>query len=85
VHELHAWRLSQQKAIASAHVVTNEKEVKGFMRQAKLIGECLHAYGIHSVTVQAESADGGVLGGGEGKKECQISCGSVCEDLTCCG
>ncbi|TVY67430.1 Zinc/cadmium resistance protein, partial [Lachnellula suecica] len=96
VHELHAWRLSQHKAIASAHVVTSKEGVRGFMNQAKLIGECLHAYGIHSATLQPECATGPLLESGDdgesslvrqrsGKSVCQITCGELCEDLTCCG
>jgi len=97
VHELHAWRLSQNKAIASAHVVTSEQEVVGFMSQAKLMGECLHAYGIHSATLQPEFSTSKTLresdGGGQAllqqisseKSVCQIKCGELCEDLTCCG
>ncbi|TVY40554.1 Cobalt uptake protein [Lachnellula subtilissima] len=97
VHELHAWRLSQNKAIASAHIVTLEQEVVGFMGQAKLIGECLHAYGIHSATLQPEFSASTTLRESEGegqalsqqiyseKSVCQIRCGELCEDLTCCG
>ncbi|PGH14048.1 hypothetical protein AJ79_03318 [Helicocarpus griseus UAMH5409] len=54
IHELHAWRLNQNKAIASAHVVTADSSLANFMVRARHIGECLHAYGIHSVTLQPE-------------------------------
>lgn len=55
VHELHVWRLDQKKAIASAHVVVDEQqEMSGWMRMMKVVGECLHEYGIHSATVQPE-------------------------------
>ncbi|KAI0196020.1 cation efflux family protein [Xylaria flabelliformis] len=57
VHELHIWRLDQQKAIASAHVVVSNNEMADFMDRAKTVSECLHAYGIHSATVQPELAD----------------------------
>ncbi|KAI0489792.1 cation efflux protein [Xylaria cf. heliscus] len=56
VHELHIWRLDQKKAIASAHVVVSNNEMADFMDQAKTVKECLHAYGIHSATVQPELA-----------------------------
>ncbi|KAG4415553.1 hypothetical protein IFR04_011317 [Cadophora malorum] len=95
IHELHAWRLSQNKALASAHVLTSNDSLTNFMNQARLINECLHAYGIHSTTLQPELATTiGVDGGRElnGLRQrpvktasCQISCGSLCEDLTCCG
>jgi len=54
VHELHVWRLDQEKTIASVHVLTERASVDGFMEQAQQIGECLHAYGVHSFTVQPE-------------------------------
>ncbi|KAK7928932.1 hypothetical protein PG985_005930 [Apiospora marii] len=57
VHELHIWRLDQQKAIASAHVVVGaDATVADFMRRARTVNECLHAYGIHSTTLQPEIA-----------------------------
>ncbi|KAH6607597.1 hypothetical protein Trco_003910 [Trichoderma cornu-damae] len=54
VHELHIWRLDQRKSIASAHVVVDGRTVKGFTDKARIITECLHAYGIHSATLQPE-------------------------------
>ncbi|KAI1430275.1 cation efflux protein [Xylaria sp. FL1777] len=56
VHELHIWRLDQKKAIASAHIVVSGNEMTDFMDQAKTVKECLHAYGIHSATLQPELA-----------------------------
>lgn len=57
VHELHIWRLDQRKSIASAHVVVDGRTVKSFTDKAKVIMECLHAYGIHSATLQPEVQD----------------------------
>lgn len=54
VHELHVWRLDQKKAIASAHVVVSNQTISNFMDKAKTVSECLHAYGIHSATIQPE-------------------------------
>lgn len=56
VHELHVWRLDQKKALASAHVVVSEESLSTFMQQAQTVSECLHAYGIHSATLQPELA-----------------------------
>ncbi|KAK8092492.1 hypothetical protein PG999_014691 [Apiospora kogelbergensis] len=57
VHELHVWRLDQTKAVASAHVVVGENDtVSDFMDRARTASECLHAYGIHSATLQPEVA-----------------------------
>ncbi|KFY67430.1 hypothetical protein V496_01621 [Pseudogymnoascus sp. VKM F-4515 (FW-2607)] len=95
IHELHVWRLSQNKALASAHVLTSDDSLANFMKQAQLINECLHAYGIHSTTLQPElvapirqNNDGGMQGLHQRSVKgpgCQINCGSHCEDLTCCG
>ena len=102
VHELHVWRLNQKKAIASAHVVVSDPSMQIFMEKARVVTECLHAYGIHSATLQPElaatvQADGvEVEQAREGNathvrlrrtemRPCQISCGNVCEELTCCG
>lgn len=56
MHELHVWRLDQKKALASAHVVVSEESLSTFMQQAQTVSECLHAYGIHSATLQPELA-----------------------------
>ncbi|KAI5862002.1 cation efflux protein [Durotheca rogersii] len=54
VHELHIWRLDQKKAIATAHVVVSDAHMTDFMARARTVAECLHAYGIHSATLQPE-------------------------------
>ncbi|KAF2229334.1 cation diffusion facilitator family metal ion transporter [Viridothelium virens] len=56
VHELHIWRLNQKKSVASAHIVMSDPSMKDFMEKAKVVTECLHAYGIHSATLQPELA-----------------------------
>ncbi|KAL7627281.1 hypothetical protein AAE478_001470 [Parahypoxylon ruwenzoriense] len=61
VHELHIWRLDQKKSIATAHVVVSNTEMSDFMSRARTVGECLHAYGIHSATLQPELAGPGSL------------------------
>ncbi|KAJ6044677.1 hypothetical protein N7499_007179 [Penicillium canescens] len=89
IHELHIWRLNQQKTLASVHIVVSENSVEDFMHIARVINECFHAYGIHSVTLQPELSD-------ETDKDiprdadkpsprCQVICGTLCEELTCCG
>lgn len=55
VHELHIWRLDQKKAIASAHVVVSDPSMDSFLEKARTVNECLHAYGIHSATLQPET------------------------------
>ncbi|KAE8453080.1 hypothetical protein EG329_012267 [Mollisiaceae sp. DMI_Dod_QoI] len=97
IHELHAWRLSQHKALASAHVLTSSDSLSTFMAQAKLINECLHAYGIHSTTLQPELVSPDTSPAARavqsvrsrmvkvGAKGCRVHCGALCEELTCCG
>lgn len=64
VHELHVWRLDQKKAVASAHIKVGDPNITSFMEKAKIISECLHAYGIHSSTLQPElSSSAGRFGG----------------------
>ncbi|CBY02394.1 hypothetical protein IAQ61_006982 [Plenodomus lingam] len=100
VHELHVWRLDQKKAIATAHVVVEDADVRSFMDKAKVFAQCLHAYGIHSATLQPELAGGRERDGGEGKEglggssaastarpsvdKCGVPCGVLCEELKCC-
>jgi zinc transporter 1 len=100
VHELHVWRLDQKKAVASAHIVVSDPDIASFMQKAKTFRECLHAYGIHSATLQPELA---VNADQDTEKEepilgmtsatststpsidiCGLSCGTLCEELKCC-
>jgi zinc transporter 1 len=55
VHELHIWRLDQRKSVASAHIVVEGRTIEAFADKAKIIMECLHAYGVHSATLQPEA------------------------------
>lgn len=57
-HHVHVWRLSDTKIVASMHVqvafaASQEGGVK-YMALAKQARKCLHAYGIHSATIQPE-------------------------------
>ncbi|CEJ55343.1 hypothetical protein PMG11_01607 [Penicillium brasilianum] len=88
IHELHIWRLNQRKTIASVHIVVSDPSVSTFLKTAKTINECFHAYGIHSATLQPEilcEVDETSLTSGEKGRQCQIVCGALCEALTCCG
>ncbi len=99
VHELHVWRLNQQKALATAHVVTSDSSLEVFMLRAAAVGECLHAYGIHSFTLQPElsrqsdNQEGHLIVSAEdqtarlrtiGDSTCRVRCRTGCEDFTCC-
>ncbi|KAL6881220.1 cation efflux protein [Trichoderma novae-zelandiae] len=52
VHELHIWQLDEHRTVASAHVIVDD--INSFTEKAKTIMQCLHAYDIHSVTLQPE-------------------------------
>lgn len=57
-HHLHVWQLSDNKLVASLHVQV-DYDFKGqgsarYMELARAIRRCLHAYGIHSSTIQPE-------------------------------
>lgn len=73
VHELHIWRLDQRKSIASAHLVVDGRTVKSFADKAKIIMECLHAYGIHSATLQPEVSAAGPVTLSEDPRETQTT------------
>jgi solute carrier family 30 (zinc transporter), member 1 len=57
-HHVHIWQLSDTKVVASLHIqiafpITDEGGEK-YMKLAKQVRKCLHAYGIHSATIQPE-------------------------------
>ncbi|KAI0410060.1 cation efflux protein [Xylaria palmicola] len=57
-HHVHIWQLSDTKVVASLHVqiafpLTDDGGAR-YMRLAKQARKCLHAYGIHSATIQPE-------------------------------
>ncbi|KAL8688616.1 MAG: hypothetical protein Q9224_004840, partial [Gallowayella concinna] len=71
VHELHIWRLSQWKNVATAHVLTTEKG-EGWERVAEEARKYLCEKGVHSVTLEPEMIGRGrstSSGGGKGMDE----------------
>ena len=78
-HHVHVWQLSDTKLGASMHIqvsfpITDEGGER-YMKLAKQARKCLHAYGIHSATIQPEfcvdetcrhSSSGGDDGAGTG-------------------
>lgn len=89
--------------IASVHIQVNISKldrIKRYHQIAKAIRICLHAYGIHSSTIQPEFTDGSpsgeTAGPAEGeehtpllqdtRKGCLFECvgGGACEDGRCC-
>lgn len=68
-HHLHVWQLSDTKIVASIHIQV-DTQIKGegserYMRLARQIRRCLHAYGIHSSTIQPEFAPGSDIDEGQ--------------------
>ena len=55
VHELHIWKLSGKKIIATAHVTCHNSQE--YMRIAAQIKKFFHDRGIHSTTIQPEFLD----------------------------
>ena len=92
IHELHVWRLNQEKALASVHVIISNETISDFVQIAKTMNDCFHGYGVHSATVQPElgltpiSATGSDTNNlDDWSQLCQVKCGTSCEVLTCCG
>lgn len=57
-HHIHIWQLSDTKIVASMHIQVafpiSEEGGERYMVLAKRARKCLHAYGIHSATIQPE-------------------------------
>ncbi|KAI5859659.1 cation efflux protein [Durotheca rogersii] len=57
-HHVHIWQLSDTKVVASLHIQVafpiQDQDGEKYMTLAKQARKCLHAYGIHSATIQPE-------------------------------
>lgn len=57
-HHVHIWQLSDTKVVASMHIQVafpiSEANGEKYMELSKMARKCLHAYGIHSATIQPE-------------------------------
>ena len=57
-HHVHIWQLSDTKIVASMHIQVafpiSEEGGEKYMKLARGARMCLHAYGIHSATIQPE-------------------------------
>lgn len=76
VHELHVWQLSDTKLVASVHVRLKDDQAK-YMQIATDIKKCLHAFGIHSCTIQPEFMKG-LSTLQEGDEGCLLDCDPDC-------
>lgn len=90
IHELHIWRLTDEKVIASAHL--HRHSLENYMSVAEKVKKFFHSIGIHSVTIQYEYEDqtdeiplvqSDSLGKVRG--DCLLRCANnTCETQTCC-
>ncbi|KAL1836730.1 hypothetical protein VTJ49DRAFT_4722 [Mycothermus thermophilus] len=57
-HHVHIWQLSDTKIVASMHIQLafdiSEANGERYMELSRMARKCLHAYGIHSATIQPE-------------------------------
>ncbi|KAL2755794.1 hypothetical protein ACRALDRAFT_1043153 [Sodiomyces alcalophilus JCM 7366] len=101
-HHVHVWQLSDTRVVASMHVqvsfpITAEGGEK-YMQLARRARQCLHAYGIHSATIQPEfrsdearsSDDAATAQGANGAVDatqttpCLLDCVDECFGRGCC-
>lgn len=100
-HHVHVWQLSDTKIVASMHIqvsfpITAEGGEK-YMELAKRARRCLHAYGIHSATIQPEfclddehTHDERILAlrmdgaGYSAPAQCLLECVDECVGKGCC-
>ena len=90
IHELHIWRLTDEKVIASAHL--HRRTLENYMTVAEKVKKFFHSIGIHSVTIQYEYEDEdertALLVADPTSKipgDCLLRCeNNTCETQTCC-
>ena len=103
-HHVHIWQLSDTQIVASMHIQVgfpiSEASGEKYMELAKAARKCLHAYGIHSATIQPEfcldkdhdhtERPGLGLDGIVGQPRCRmdddclLECVDDCEGRGCC-
>jgi zinc transporter 1 len=101
-HHVHIWQLSDTQIVASMHIQVafqiSEASGEKYMELARAARACLHAYGIHSATLQPEFCldedhdhfEGTGLDGVVGQPRCRLDddclleCVDNCEAEGCC-
>jgi zinc transporter 1 len=100
-HHMHIWQLSDTQLVCSMHIQVSfplsEANGSRYMELAKAARSCLHAYGIHSATIQPEfcvdranhplapGADADGAGGQASQAQaCLLECVDDCEGKGCC-
>ena len=82
VHELHVWKLSGNKIIATGHITFHNSAE--YMRIATDLKAFFHKKGIHSTTFQPEFTDP-IEGVDRSTSNCILECKRDCNPNTCCG
>ncbi|KAK7205562.1 cation efflux protein [Myxozyma melibiosi] len=87
VHDLHVWILRENLYIASMHVNVLSSSADDFMTLSNTIRKSLHAYGIHSATIQPEYQGAPlsttpVSSSGTASPDCM--CVEGCDQASCC-
>jgi zinc transporter 1 len=91
IHELHVWRLTDEKIIASAHL--HRKTLANYMLVAEKVKAFFHSIGIHSITMQYECDDDprtSLLSANNESQskiagDCLLRCDdNACDTQTCC-
>ncbi|PTB74083.1 cation efflux protein [Trichoderma longibrachiatum ATCC 18648] len=100
-HHIHVWQLSDTKIVASMHLQVSfpfdKNSGEKYMQLAKRARRCLHAYGIHSATIQPEfcldnkhqhDGDAAALAldgaSDEQLRPCLLECVDDCQAEGCC-
>jgi zinc transporter 1 len=83
IHELHIWRLTDEKIIASAHL--HRKTLSNYMLVAEKVKQFFHSIGIHSLTMQYECENDEHQTPSMSRKESKVAgdCLLRCEDNAC--
>jgi zinc transporter 1 len=92
IHELHIWRLTDEKIIATAHL--HRKTLTNYMLVAEKVKHFFHSIGIHSSTVQYECEDdqrepllsqNNIDNQSKIAGDCLLRCeNNACDNQTCC-
>ena len=99
-HHVHIWQLSDTQVVASMHIrvsfpISEDGGTERYMEVTRQAKKCLHAYGIHSATIQPEfcldkardSAEIARFDGSsrkESAERCLLGCVDDCEGSGCC-
>lgn len=100
-HHMHIWQLSDTQLVSSMHIQVSfpisEANGARYMELAKAARKCLHAYGIHSATIQPEfcldrahnhspklGPDGYAGQPPQQVDACLLECVDDCEGKACC-